>query len=221
MQQLVNIKIGTAIIVELNTDECYSGRLAKVNPDFKRLTLINVTDLKSGKEIKGYQYYYKSEVKKVRPLDDSEASDEVINGNSHVMETEPLKVNNEDLKRIQNNIANATYIKQCDRSYHQALAELKRAEIIAVSFEDERFVRLKEGSLLVMCTTENIFIFDIKLLGEVFKEIKAILSSPIPRKVVHNSSLIADYLLHRQRCELNAIFDTAVSFISFFTCRWS
>lgn len=140
----------------------------------------------------------------------------VEDGSNHydfLMESNTTTIGDAEQEQINEKICSAVHIIQCDASYHAALNDLRRQEIVGFNVEGSRLGRLQEGSLLSFSTNEKIYLFDLMMLGRIFPEIKRILEAEKPRKVVHNSCLIVDHLKHRYKCQLNGIHDTLVSFL--------
>lgn len=121
--------------------------------------------------------------------------------------------NEPEIETIQERTRKTVHIHQHDDKYHNAIKELKQQEIISVHSEST-FGRLDiTRPLLTLATTTNVYIFDMLRLGAMKKEMKEIFSSEIPRKIVHSSSGLADYLVHKEKCTLNNVFDTLVRII--------
>lgn len=120
-------------------------------------------------------------------------------------------IDDAEMKHIDERIRSAVLIVQCDVSYHQALEDLRRQEIVGLNIEGSRLGRLRFGSLLAFSTMDKIYLFDLKSFGRIFSDMKKILESNKPRKIVHNSCLIVDHLKRQYKCQLNGIQDTLVS----------
>lgn len=140
---------------------------------------------------------------------------ECTRSNGHGKSVKPIRMQYGELEEIDTRIRSAVYIPQCDASYHAALDDLRCQEIIGLNIKGARMGRLTRGSVLAMSTPEKIYLFDLILLGSVFPEMKVILESQKPRKVVHDSCFIVDHLTHKYQCQLNGFDDTLVSFAHF------
>lgn len=115
-----------------------------------------------------------------------------------------------ELALIQNQFKTTVHIAQHDDKYHNAIEDLKQQEIISVNSEN-KFGRLDmRRPVLTFATTTKVYLFDMVRLGAMKKEMKEIFSSKLPRKVVHSSTELADYLLYKENCKLNSVFDTLV-----------
>lgn len=115
-----------------------------------------------------------------------------------------------EIETIQQRVNGTIQIAQHDEKYHNAMKDLQQQEIISVNSEN-KFGRLEPSRpLLTFATTQNVYIFDMVRLGAMKKEMKEIFSADLPRKIVHSSTELADYLFHKEKCELNNIFDTLV-----------
>lgn len=141
------------------------------------------------------------------------AKEHSLRNGFHVsMESIATSISEKELEEIKERIRSVIYISQCDGSYHEALDDLRRQEIVGLNIEGADLGRLKTGTLLSFSTNEKIYLFDMIMLGKMFPEIKRILEAEKPRKVVHNSCLIVDQLKHNYNCQLKSIHDTLVSF---------
>lgn len=115
-----------------------------------------------------------------------------------------------EIETIQERTRKTVQIAQHDDKYHNAIKDLKQQEIISVHSEST-FGRLDiSRPLLTLATTTSVYMFDMLRLGAMKKEMKELFSSELPRKIVHSSSALADYLLHKEKCTLNHVFDTLV-----------
>lgn len=115
-----------------------------------------------------------------------------------------------EFKIIQELVKNSIYIAQYDDMYHNALVDIKRQEIISVNSES-CFGRLDTKRPLLTITTPNkVYLFDMLRLGAMKSEFKEVFSTNLPRKVVHSSAEIVDYLRHKENCNINNLFDTLV-----------
>lgn len=115
-----------------------------------------------------------------------------------------------EITKIQNMIRNFEYIMQYDEKYHKAIEDLMDQDIIFINSESP-FGRLDPiRPLLSLATCNKVYLFDMLRLGKMKKELKQVFSSDHLTKVTHSSAGFVDYLIHKEDCALNNIFDTLV-----------
>lgn len=196
------------IVIELNTDQCFTATFLLYNKDGKYIQVKNVFETISGKKIKGAQNFYESEIISIRALKTNCPNSSVQSIQEDSEHT--TSISSLELESIKGQIENSVYIWQCDHTFYNAINDLKHQEFIGVNVIGSKFGRTKPVSLISFSTTQKIYHFDMCSLGKLFSEIKEIFEHPLPRKIVYNSCYIADYLKHRESCELNGVFDILV-----------
>lgn len=208
----MNFTKGQKIIIELNTQETFSGTFFTNYKD-TCISLANVTDLKTQKMSDGTQTYYKSEIKNIKLLDVPMKNGEHVKSSDEgsSVKVQILKISSSDLDAIRKNILNRQYIKTTDVTYHNAVRDLKKQRVVGLSIEGAEFGRSSKTSLLTFSTNENIYIFDVICFGKIFLPLKEILEATHPRKIVHNSSKAADNLKHRHNILLKSVFDPLIA----------
>ncbi|XP_017840268.2 protein Exd1 homolog [Drosophila busckii] len=103
-------------------------------------------------------------------------------------------------------------IQQNDKSYHQALCDIRDQVSISVLLEPSFYGRHSKTSVLVIATANNAYIFDIKALGKICPEMGSVLQATNPRKIMHYSHRLCDQLYFEHRLKVNGICDTFVEF---------
>lgn len=229
-----SFEIDDKILIELNGGRSITCDFIRKGSD--GFVVKNSQEAGSEKIATHNQTFYNTEIKKVRLLHRAQppAADDAVpstsqqhvsgnNNNNNAAEasknvqrtvidcTVTKKVfSTNEIKEIQERMKNTVYISQHDDKYHNAIREIMEQEIIAIHSEG-KFGRLDvKRPVLTICTTTNVYIFDMLRLGAMKKEMKEIMTSDKPRKVAHSSSTLADYLQNKENCTLNNVFDTLV-----------
>lgn len=225
MESVKYLSLQSRVFIELICGEKYTGTLKALNQKFKSVELNDVIDEATNRKVCGTQTFYESEIDSIRPLDatpmasvDSAESTKSLSDSASaeanpIFELIPTTIDDAEEKEINGKIVSAIYIVQCDASYHTAVADLQRQEMVGMNIEGAGLGRLQPGSLLSFSTNAKIYIFDLKLLGRIFKDMEQILAAEKPRKIVHNSALIRDHLKCRYKCQFNGFQDTLVGFL--------
>lgn len=187
------------------------------------IEVVNAKDLRNVDKVhKTIQTFFNAEIRSVQSLEqpssdnNSNSNDANINiqnaGRQSVVRRQIGKKSftESEIENLQNNATkNAVYIAQFDVNYHNAISDLEQQKIIAVHSENQ-FGRLEPiRPLIAMATCNRVYLFDILRLG-MKKELKRIFSAESPRKIVHSSAQLADYLHHTESCSLKNAFDTLV-----------
>lgn len=137
----------------------------------------------------------------------------IEDGNQNGMEMHSISkkvFSDREITKIQNMIRNFEYIMQYDEKYHKAIEDLMDQDIIFINSESP-FGRLDPiRPLLSLATCNKVYLFDMLRLGKMKKELKQVFSSDHLTKVTHSSAGFVDYLIHKEDCALNNIFDTLV-----------
>lgn len=216
---MANFEINEKIIIELNSGRLYEGDFIRETGD--GIDVNNSKDLTTNKVKKYAQHFYRSEIKSVRTLNPKSADSNANSPSTSTQETAERRriftqsINNktfnaDEIEHIQSFTKNAVYISQLDDKYYEAIKEIKRHRLIAVNSEGS-FGRLDpKRSLIAIATPNHVYLFDMLRLGRMQEELKQIFTSDSPRKIVHSSAEIADYLQHKETCTLNNAFDTLV-----------
>lgn len=204
-----NYNIGQTLIIELE-EECYIGEFKAVNKDRNRIELVNVSDFETSDKIDGVQIFYKSEIKSIRALKEEidKETNTIKDTSENSSEKSEIQLNAIELQDIEVSCKNAKYIDKTDCTYYEAIADLKRQNQFVLNQEACESGRNSRTTILTICTTNNVYIFDIISLGGIFDNLKAILEAKVPKKIIHDGRKITDNLKYKQNVILNGIFDT-------------
>lgn len=211
---LDNCEIGQKLIVELE-DEILVGDLKLISKDKRLIELANVRDFNSGYIFTSAQCIPRPLIKSIKCCKDDDATDSVTSSSSDP-DTDPIKskylvpITCDELDRIQALVSSVICIFQVDQRYHKAIANLKQQSVIGLQIEPSNFGRHNRTSLLAVTTHQEIYIFDLVSLGAIFKDLKSILQSKSPKKVLYNSNKVVDNLKHKHNVQLEGIFDIFV-----------
>lgn len=204
--------LNRAVFVELHNGKHFEGVLNSANE-----VCIDVSfELNKKKKAK---FFYWSEIRSIKPLEiddccettnETTSSEDIALTISHINNISPAEI-----KQIEKNITHFVEIKQHDSDYFDAVKDLQKEELIGVGCEGIPFGRLTAPHpLLILSTAANVYVFDMMMLQKMKNELRALFKAKVPRKVVHNSRMLSDYLKHIQNCQLNGVIDTQVLFRS-------
>lgn len=217
MNKLKSLVLDKEISIEIRGGHKLKGILKNVNRERGFIQLLDVFVERSGKTTRGLQYFYVSEMTAIHQ--DVPQEEFAFGNDQKIDEAETLtpleiktKLSTLEVKQIEERIESAVYIYHCDSTFYDAIDDLQREEIFALNIEGAEFGRLKQASIISCSTEKKIYLFDLLLLGEILKPLKNLLEENVPRKIVHNSSLIVDWLKHgtSTECNLNGIVDTVI-----------
>ncbi|XP_072425472.1 piRNA biogenesis protein EXD1 isoform X3 [Chiloscyllium punctatum] len=104
-------------------------------------------------------------------------------------------------------------IDQFHQKFGPAIFHIKKQSAIGVAVEGIDICRFGKLCLIQIATVNQIYLFDIFLLGPVaFKNgLKMILEDSDILKVIHDCRLVSDCLYHQYRVDLTNVFDTQVA----------
>lgn len=218
------LKKDEKFILELFSSERYECDF--VSAGDHEIIVTNSINLKTKKQRKNQQCFYRSEVKKIHKLKTDTRTDLTTNHeaivNGHVADAESTQYTIEikkklisvsEKEKIEDMIDKTVYIAQYDSHYFEALKNLKQQRFVGLRTEN-KFGRcdMQRAPLLAFCTWDKVYLFDIMRMGpKAFNELREIFESEYPRKIIYNSAPIADYLLHQQNCALNGFMDVMVN----------
>ncbi|KAH8239875.1 hypothetical protein KR032_008906, partial [Drosophila birchii] len=148
-------------------------------------------------------------------MTDSDSADSVA---SYLSALEPNSMDasiwspltNLELESLERKLNKIIFIQQTDVKYHKALSDMRDQSSLSLLVEPSFYGRHQPTSVLTVATANETYVFDVRALGTIFKELAAILKAELPRKVVHYSHRIADHLNHRHGIQLGGICDTFV-----------
>lgn len=206
------LRVGDTIIIKLQRNDCHQGIISSIGKNGEYIKLDDVYDLINNRNIRGIQFYYRGEIQSVvqhniNSTDASTTDDSEIS----VPDEHRPHLSPDDCKRIMDRISNAIYIQQCDHNYHDAIKLLRSREFIAVALVGSNYGRLRPPSLLSLATEDQIFILDLVSFGRLFNDIKHILESEHPRKILFDSRLVIDSLSHSYKCQMDGFTDLLVN----------
>lgn len=208
MEKIHLLKENDTILLELHSNR-------KIECNFKSATksgiiITNSLDLITKKQRKNQQHFYRSEIKSIVPAGNSNSSSRAVKIPKPAPPLDKKVFNQTTTDHIETLASTVICILQCDSQYFAAIEDLKYQEHIGMR-ADHICGRLNtKQPLISMCTTNSVYLFDILRMGKFPKELKTILESEQPRKIIFDSSLIADYLLHIEHCKLNGVLDVLV-----------
>lgn len=210
-------------VIELNSGRKITAEYRYLSGARDYVVVENTIDANNRKR-PGLQKYYRSEIVSITKVPDClpqrpNGNNRADNDGEHQAVNECNKVpptikhlNNDTIVgRMIDLSAKAIYIAQCDEQYHAALRDLESQDVIAVSTEN-KFGRLDtKKPLLAFATAQNVYLFDTLRIGRVNKDIKRMLSTAEPRKVLFNSAKVNDYFMHAENCQIDMYWDILVS----------
>lgn len=219
MDKLELIK-GQVVLLELE-GECIIGEVHHIGAKRTFVRLTNVRDFQSNVPISGNQDYYNSEIRNLKIIKKCSSVPEGVHGEEGSTPTAPsssdasesvvTRINLEDIQEILDRIDNHIFIFQTDMRYHDAIKYLRTQKLIAVGMEGTDAGRQSTApSILSIATPDRIYLFDVMWMN-VTKDLRAILTDPQVRRVLHNGRLVQDVLEHRFQAPLGKCFDTLVS----------
>lgn len=157
----------------------------------------------------GVQRYYRSEIQLLTPLK-SESSDTKDNTTTQSSVAITCLISATELDAIIASIRSAKCFYHTDRAYYAAIEDIKVHPHVGLAVE---LVAEANVSLISICvpSTQKIYIFDVISLGRIPNDLKAILQSKVPLKIVHNGRAAALALKRDMNVQLQPVFDTLVS----------
>ncbi|KAF2880705.1 hypothetical protein ILUMI_25465 [Ignelater luminosus] len=108
---------------------------------------------------------------------------------------------------------NYIYMATIDIKYLKAIKHLSNCETIGAVGIDSKYGRSRCLSLLVLCTWDQVYLFDLLPYRKKRLEpnLEEILKSDHIKKVVHDSRKLADCLWHCYQVRMDNVFDTMVA----------
>lgn len=198
------LKVGAQYIVSIENGLC-TGQMHSINK--RSITLVNVDTLYANSPRCNLRHFCWDDIKSIKPVELGKDTDSTtVTGSSEESST----LSSIDLE-VLTMPQNAVYLQQVDKTYLQAMQDIKRYNILGVNMENTNIGRFSSPSMVAIATPNNIYLFDIQFLGEFPRELVAIMVSEKYTKVVHNSRSMVDYLRHKYEVDCKKIFDTMVS----------
>ncbi|KAH8372310.1 hypothetical protein KR093_010993, partial [Drosophila rubida] len=115
-----------------------------------------------------------------------------------------------ELRSLERKINHIIFIQQTDQSYHLALDDIRDQSEISLLVEPSFYGRHCKTSVIVIATSNNTYVFDIRALGNIFKQLAELLEAKVPRKIMHYSHRICDLFLHQHNIKIDGFSDTFV-----------
>lgn len=217
MMNAFEFNLHETLLIELMDEECFSGELVFRNKTGTQIELANVRNISTNMMVEGIQKFYCQEIVRASRLG---AKIEIPVADvlpvQKCLSTSPEPRNSsylppDQFKRILTGIDESILIDSTGSEYSKAMQCIRKCDFFAVAFAIEMKATASVVSLISMCTDDHRIIqMDIQSIGRVPSELKIMLESRVPRKVVHNSPVAAYILQANYDIKLNGIFDTLV-----------
>lgn len=186
-----------------------------VSSNKTQIKIINSIDLVTKKKRNNEQTFISSEIKSVQRIIQDISDTNSTNEMSSSASIKKKIFSERETEQINWLIETAVCIIGRDDVYYGAIKAIKYEQCIGLRFEDQTKLDSNGQSLLALCTTEKVYLFDILQMKQLFPELKEILQSKSPQKIVFDSSAICDYLWQIEKCKLNGFSDLMVRKINF------
>ncbi|XP_038638863.1 piRNA biogenesis protein EXD1 isoform X7 [Scyliorhinus canicula] len=199
----------------------YSGCLRHVDAASKAIILDQVEDLENNRKLPGIKMFFGYEIKNLEILDalstnfPNESATKTTNVNNNKRDkpedTTPEKTfHKQHFSELEDESLEYILIDQFQQKFGPAIFHIKQQSVIGVAVEGIDICRFGKLCLIQIATNDQIYLFDIFLLGPVaFKNgLKMILEDSDILKVIHDCRLVSDCLYHQYRVGLTNIFDT-------------
>ncbi|KAF2880706.1 hypothetical protein ILUMI_25466 [Ignelater luminosus] len=213
---------GQRLIVELKDNQIFEGDCLKTAKN--RIDLSNVSQYPDGKLQQGNLSFYRLEIVSVRVLHQTDdVQDEKLTFDSSNSQQKEKKVDSpprqviallkDEYDRLLEMTKNYIYMATVDNRYLDAIEHLNNCETIGVVGIDSKYGRSRHLSLLVLCSWDQVYLFDLKLYRKkgLEPDLEEILKSNEIKKVVHDSRKLTDCLWYCHKVRINNIFDTMVA----------
>ncbi|KAH8307364.1 hypothetical protein KR044_010706, partial [Drosophila immigrans] len=115
-----------------------------------------------------------------------------------------------EIKSLETRLSRIVFIQQTDQSYHLALDDIRDQSEISLLVEPSFYGRHCKTSVIVIATSNNTYVFDVRALGRIFKPLSELLEAKVPRKIMHYSHRISDLFVHQHNIKIDGICDTFV-----------
>jgi len=198
---MLGLRPGYDVIVTLGEKETYIGQISFVAPSY--IEIMQSVHLKTSATVD--LKCYESDITFIKMLKQPQ---QIVNG---VILFSYFTFN--ELLEMAKMLKNYVFIERFDQKYHNAIDEINKESYIGLCIPGTENGRFSDISLIAVTTSKSIFLFDIVVMGRVEKLLKNILEGNVPKKVVHDASLMADYL-KQQKINLNGVFDTMIAHCS-------
>ncbi|XP_043554240.1 piRNA biogenesis protein EXD1 [Chiloscyllium plagiosum] len=201
--------------------ECgtYSGCLRHVDAATKAVVLDQVEDLENNRKLPGVKMFFGYEIRDLEILDGlpTRSMNKSANNNDSRDKLEDTTIENDfgeqRFSELEDESLKYIVIDQFHQKFGPAIFHIKKQSAIGVAVEGIDICRFGKLCLIQIATVNQIYLFDIFLLGPVaFKNgLKMILEDSDILKVIHDCRLVSDCLYHQYRVDLTNVFDTQVA----------
>lgn len=197
---------GQRLILELNDNSLFEGDYIKTGLH-QRIDMANLVYSPSNEKINGNLSFYPYELRSIKVLKEKGAI------NKRYEDADIVNIYQEDYEHLKVVINNYIYMATIDARYLEGVKYLNTCQTIGVAALGSKYGRAQPIILLVLCSWDQIYIFDLYLYqsSKFPKELKELLECESIKKVVHDSRTLTDCLFHFHKVKLNNIFDTQVS----------
>ncbi|XP_022086748.1 uncharacterized protein LOC110977172 [Acanthaster planci] len=206
--------VGVKLRVSTIGGDEFEGILHSFDANSKKISLMKVSILPSGKKLTGLLHFYGQEIKDLVEVVDVPESNSNQTRKSPASQASKNEVgpseteDNEDLNLETSE--GYVYLHHPGTKLRQAVDVIKTQQLIGVATEAERLGRRAKISLLQICCANQVFLFDVLSLGpSVFTQgLADVLESPAVVKVMHDSRWASDQLYHQYSVKLTNVYDT-------------
>lgn len=116
-----------------------------------------------------------------------------------------------EVSSLEEKLQRIVVIQQTDQSYHMGINDIRDQAIISVLVEPSFYGRHCNKNVIIIATSNNTYVFDLKALGGIFPELSRLLNAEYPKKIMHYSHRVCDQLYHQHKLNVNGICDTFVA----------
>ncbi|KAF5286033.1 hypothetical protein FQR65_LT12968 [Abscondita terminalis] len=208
-----NFTRGQRLIIELTDKNVLEGNYESGTKN--QIDLTKIIDLETRTPIQGRLTFYQHEIISVKLLESEDSTDSILNSSDEVSTSTQqlpnvISLARAEYERLQTMIHSCMYFATADKRYLEAIEHLSGCENVGVVGLGSDFGPTKPIDLLVMCSWDQIYIFD--LLSYQYSnfpnDLKDILESQYIKKVGHNLLKLTECLWFCHRVRVKNIFDT-------------
>ncbi|KAK9878451.1 hypothetical protein WA026_022091 [Henosepilachna vigintioctopunctata] len=205
--------VGERIVISLNNGDTFEGDYLKTSD--KGIEIENIHHYESGNKTRSRFWFYRREIKTIHKLTTQKGavSDSTSQQTKISQSKNCILLDKDEYERLKEVAANFIYVKTEDKSYFDAVTEIKNFESVGVFAVGAEKGRCGKISVIALSTWKQVYIFDIKNFRSTKfpAEIAEILESFYIKKIVHNGGTLKDCLQYSHKITMNNIFDTQVS----------
>ncbi|XP_048393656.1 piRNA biogenesis protein EXD1 isoform X1 [Stegostoma tigrinum] len=194
----------------------YLGCLRHVDAATKAVVLDQVEDLENNRKLPGIKMFFGYEIRDLEILDalPTRSMNKSANNKDKLEDTTAGKdFGEQHFSELEDESLKYAVIDQFHQKFGPAIFHIKKQSAIGVAVEGIDICRFGKLCLMQIATKDQIYLFDILLLGPVaFKNgLKMVLEDSNILKVIHDCRLVSDCLYHQYRVDLTNVFDTQVA----------